>query len=224
MHAKYLTLLALSSVALGQDWLEDAMMRWSRQRPSDLPAPTGVSDDVPTLDEWIDSQDSSDIPVATGVSGSSDSAGSSSSSSSSSSSDSDSDSDSDSSSSNGDLYGIPNSIASEIASAVPSSVLSDLANPSSLSSMYSEIQDGNYPAWATDIPDDVWDYFESAYGVDARPTGGSDSSSSDDDEDSQSSGNGNGSGGDDDAAGMLSPSVFASVVGAFGVLGVALAL
>ncbi|KAL5050927.1 hypothetical protein BDW71DRAFT_171893 [Aspergillus fruticulosus] len=219
MHAKYLTLLAISSVALGQDWLDDAMD--ALESTTDLAAPTGVSDDVPTLDEWIDSQESSDIPVATGIAGSSDSS-SSSTSSSSSSSDSDSDSDS-SSSSDGDLYGIPNSIASEIASAVPSSVLSDLANPSSLSSMYSEIQDGNYPAWATDIPDDVWDYFESAYGVDARPTGGSDSSSGDD-EDSQSSGNGNGSGGDDDAAGMLSPSVFASVVGAVGVLGVALAL
>jgi hypothetical protein len=89
--------------------------------------------------------------------------------------------------------------------------------------MYSEIQEGNYPAWATDLPDDVWDYFESAYGVDARPTGGSDSSSGDD-EDSQSSGGESGSGGDGDGAGMLSPSVFASVVGAFSVLGLALAL
>ncbi|KAL6231572.1 hypothetical protein BDW75DRAFT_38667 [Aspergillus navahoensis] len=219
MHAKYFTLLALSSVALAQDWLEDAMD--ALESTTDLPAPTGVSDDVPTLEEWMDSSDSSDIPVATGISGSSDSS-SSSSSSTSSSADSDSDSDS-SSSSDGNLYGIPNSIVSEIASAVPSSVLADLANPTSLSSMYSEIQDGNYPAWATDIPDDVWDYFESAYGVDARPTGGSDSSG--DDEKSQSSGNGNASGGgDDDAAGMLSPSVFASVMGAVGVLGVALAL
>ncbi|KAL4747531.1 hypothetical protein BDW72DRAFT_196674 [Aspergillus terricola var. indicus] len=210
MHAKYLTFLALSSMALGQDWLDDAMD--ALESTTDLPVPTGVSDDVPTLDEWMESQDSSDIPVATGISSSS-----------SSSSDSSSDSDSDSSSTK-DLYGMPNSIASEIISAVPTSVLSDLANPSSLSSMYSEIQDGNYPAWATDLPDDVWDYFESAYGVDARPTGGSDSSSGDDDEDSQSSGSGNGSGGDGDGAGMLSPSVFASVVGAVGVLGLALAL
>ncbi|KAL4737649.1 hypothetical protein BDV11DRAFT_206570 [Aspergillus similis] len=214
MHAKYFTLLALSSMALGQDWLDDAMD--ALESTTDLPAPTGVSDDVPTLDEWIQSEGSSDIPVATGIS-------SSSSSSSDSSSDSsfDSDSDSDSDSSTKDLYGMPSSIISEIASAVPTSVLSDLANPSSLSSMYSEIQDGNYPAWATDIPDDVWDYFESAYGIDARPTGGSDSSSGDDENgDSQSSG----SGGDDDGAGMLSPSVFASVVGAVSVLGLALAL
>ncbi|KAL4813788.1 hypothetical protein BDW67DRAFT_187378 [Aspergillus spinulosporus] len=210
MHAKYLTFLALSSMALGQDWLDDAMD--ALESTTDLPAPTGVSGDVPTLDEWIESQDSSDIPVATGLS---EITGSSSSS---------SDSDSDSASSTKDLFGIPSSIASEIVSALPSSVLSDLANPSSLSSMYSEIQDGNYPAWATDLPDDVWDYFESAYGVDARPTGGSDSSSDNEDGDSQSSGGDSGSGGDGDGAGMLSPSVFASVVGAVSVLGLALAL
>ncbi|KAL3433553.1 hypothetical protein BDV09DRAFT_171670 [Aspergillus tetrazonus] len=206
MHAKYLTFLALSSMAMGQDWLEDAMD--ALESTTDLPAPTGVSGDVPTLDEWIESQDSSDIPVATGISGSSSS--------------SDSDSDSDSASTK-DIPEMPSSIISEIISAVPSTAYSDLTNPTSLSSIYSEIQDGNYPAWATDLPDDVWDYFESAYGVDARPTGGSGSSSGD--EESQSSGgDDSGSGGDDDGAGMLSPSVFTSVVGAVSVLGLALAL
>ncbi|KAL4758338.1 uncharacterized protein BDW70DRAFT_141977 [Aspergillus foveolatus] len=210
MHAKYLTLLALSSMALGQDWLEDAMD--ALESTTDLPVPTGVSGDVPTLDEWIESQDSSDIPVATGISGSS-----------SSSSDSDSDSGTDSSSTKG-IFEMPSSIVSEIMSAVPSSALSDLTNPTSLSSIYSEIQDGNYPAWATDLPDDVWDYFESAYGVEARPTGGSGSSSGGDEESQSSGGDDSGSGGDGDGAGMLSPSVFASVVGAVSVLGLALAL
>jgi hypothetical protein len=81
------------------------------------------------------------------------------------------------------------------------------------------------------LPDDVVDYLETAFNVDtgAFPTGSSSSGGDDDDESSNSnsnsnSNNNNNGGGDDDAAGMLSPSVLASVVGAVGVLGVALAL
>jgi hypothetical protein len=82
----------------------------------------------------------------------------------------------------------------------------------------------------TDLPDDVVDYLETAFNVDtgAFPTGSSSSGGDDDDDESSSSNsnsnNNSNGGGDDDAAGMLSPSVLASVVGAVGVLGVALAL
>lgn len=113
--------------------------------------------------------------------------------------------------------------------------------------------DGHPPAWAAELPDGLKDYIASAWDVELpESTGSSDSSSSSDDDDSSSSSSSSGpsetnssgdddssnssddsssddssdnSGGDEDgAAGMLNPSVLASVVGAVGVLAVAVAL
>ncbi|CEL02061.1 hypothetical protein ASPCAL01636 [Aspergillus calidoustus] len=227
MHAKLLTLLAIAPLALGQDWLDDAMD--ALESTTDYPVPTG-SADAPTLDDYLDNSDIfDDIETTNDFGSNSDSQDSSSSSSSSSSdfsSSSDDTSSSDSSSGSSSDFenifaSIPSSIISELATAIPPSVLQELATPASLSSIMSEIADGNYPAWVTDLPDDVSNYLESAGA--AFPTGSSSgdesSSNSNNNNDNNSSG-----GGDDDAAGMLSPSVLASVVGAVGVLGVALAL
>ncbi|KAL3473869.1 hypothetical protein BJX99DRAFT_232887 [Aspergillus californicus] len=222
MHAKYLTLLALSALALGQDWYDDAMD--ALESTTDIPKPTG-STDAPTLDEWLDDSDYlDDIDTTNDFGSSDDSSSSASPTSSSSSSDSSSDDLDTGDSDSADMFGdIPSSILTELATAIPTSVLEELATPASASSLYSEIQAGDYPAWVTDLPDDVRGYLESAWGVDteAIPTGSSSSSSSSSDDDSSNSSN-NDSG--EDAAGMLSPSVFGSIVGAVGVLAVALAL
>ncbi|KAL3466949.1 hypothetical protein BJX64DRAFT_204730 [Aspergillus heterothallicus] len=222
MHAKFLALLAVAPLALGQDWFDDAMDALE----SSGPVPTDV--DAPTLDDYLEDSDIfDDIDTTNDFSSDSDSDDTSFSSS--------SDSEDDSSSIDNIFADIPSSIISELATAIPASVLQELATPASLSSIANEISAGNYPAWVTDLPDDVVDYLETAWGVDtgAFPTGSSSSSSSDDEEDSNSSSSNSNSNrptsggddtGDDDAAGMLSPSVFASVVGAVGVLGIALAL
>ncbi|KAL2819555.1 hypothetical protein BDW59DRAFT_165008 [Aspergillus cavernicola] len=226
MHAKYLTLLTLSSAALGQDWLSDAYDALSAT--TDYPTPTGLSGDN-TLDEYLDDNDYlEDLDVTNDFGDSDDSSDDDSSSSSSPTSSSSSSDDSD------NMFGdIPSSILTELATAIPSSVLQELATPASLSSLYSEVADGNFPAWVTDLPDDVRDYLESAWDVDtsAIPTGSassddedSSSSSSSDDDNNDNNNNSNSNGDNEDAAGMLSPSVMASFVGAVGVLGLALAL
>ncbi|KAL2826760.1 hypothetical protein BJY01DRAFT_255895 [Aspergillus pseudoustus] len=220
MHAKFLALLAIAPLALAQDWLDDAMDALE----STGPVPTDSAGDAPTLDDYLENSDIYDDIETTNDFGSDDTSSSSSSSSTSS----DSSDDTSDSSDYGNILGnVPSSIISELATAIPPSVLQDLATPASVSSLMSEIADGNFPAWVTDLPDDVKDYLETAWGATTLPTGSS--SSSDDDSSSNSNSNSNSnsssSGGDDqDAAGMLSPSILASVVGAVGVLGVALAL
>ncbi|OJJ56126.1 hypothetical protein ASPSYDRAFT_34126 [Aspergillus sydowii CBS 593.65] len=242
MHAKYISFLALSSVALAS-------------QPTNLPR---GYDDVPSLDDWMAEHDTDSIATTTFGSGSF--------STSSSSSDSSSDSSFDSSSSSGDddtveFAGIevPKSIISEIQD-LPPSLSSKLTDPTEVSSAYKAALDGHPPAWAAELPDGIKDYIGEAWGVELPESTGSSSSSSgsisdddddssstssssggsgsnsssdqgssnssgddDDDEDSNSSSD-NGGGDNDGAAGMLNPSVLASVVGAVGVLAVAVAL
>ncbi|KAL4912973.1 hypothetical protein BDW62DRAFT_193471 [Aspergillus aurantiobrunneus] len=192
MHAKYLAILALSSIALAQD--------------------------VPTLDEWIDENGgSSDIEVTDDILGSSDSTSSSSPSTYTSSPSADDEETSGSGSSGlAGLEDIPNSVMTQLATAIPTSVLQELATPASIASLSSQVMEGNYPAWVTDLPDDAREYIESAWSEAAGTTSAPSSGGNGDEE--SSSGDGEG------AAGMLSPSVFASVFGAVGVLAVALAL
>ncbi|KAL4868442.1 hypothetical protein BDV12DRAFT_197314 [Aspergillus spectabilis] len=230
MHAKFLALLALSSVALSQDWLDDAM-----DALDDLPAPTGVGDDVPTLDDWLEDSDYLDDIDVTNDFGSSDddnTSSGSSSSSISSSNDEDSD-DSDDSFSGSFGLDIRSSILTQLATAIPTSALQELATPASLSSLYSAAQEGDYPAWVTDLPSDVRDYLETAWDVnlDAVPTGSAGDDDDDDDDSSSNNNNNNNNSNDDDdddgegdGAGMISPSVLGSIVAAAGVLAVALAL
>ncbi|KAL4944131.1 hypothetical protein BDV06DRAFT_220601 [Aspergillus oleicola] len=231
MHVKYLALIALSSAAVAQDWYEDAMDALE----SNTPVPSGVSDDVPTLDEYMDDHPSG-IDVTNDFGSSSDdsntlddTSSSSSSSGSTSSYDDDEDEDS-SSSSSGTFGGVPDDIASQLVSAIPPSVISEIMNPTSLASLQSEVENGNFPAWATDLPDDVKDYLETEWDVEVPAAATSSVSSGDDDvDDSNSDSNSNSDSSNDrdddqDGAGMLSPSVFGSIVGAAGVLAVALAL
>ncbi|KAL4805640.1 hypothetical protein BDV18DRAFT_160545 [Aspergillus unguis] len=232
MHAKYLP-VALAVMAMAEASTFKAAGGLSKR--------TAVSDDVPTLDEWIDDRPTESPDVTSGFGIDSDSSSSSSSSFGSSYDDDDDDYFSSSSSSgassgydddtlDGTLGSIPSDIASQLSSALPPSVISEIANPTSLSSIYSEVQEGHYPSWATDLPSDVREYLEDEFDVDlsAVPTDGptngdpdvgSDEDGDDDGDDRQGSRDD-----DEDAAGMLAPSVLASVVGAVSVLGLALAL
>ncbi|KAI9368371.1 hypothetical protein BJX61DRAFT_537306 [Aspergillus egyptiacus] len=220
MHAKYLTLLGLSSAALAQDWLEDAMD--AAESYSNMPAPTGSSD-MPTLDEYLsDSDYMDDIQTTTfGGGGGSDSFPTSAPTSSSfpdMNLNGPGGSDSDMPNYGGMFSDIPSSIITDIMNAVPSTFAAEMTNPASVSSFYSAMQEGNYPAWVTDLPEEARDYFESA--AEAAPTGngGSDNEGEGGDE-----GEGEGEG-PDDAAGMVTPSVLASMLGALGVMAVAIAL
>ncbi|KAL4952194.1 hypothetical protein BDW69DRAFT_168282 [Aspergillus filifer] len=229
MHVKYLALLALSSATVAQDWYEDAMDALE----SNAPVPGGVSDDVPTLDQYMDDQPS-DIETTNDFGSSSSNGDDSSSSYSSSGSSSgssfstdDEDEDLSSSSESGTFGGVPQDIASQLISALPPSVISEIMDPTSLASLQSQVEEGNYPAWVTDIPDDVKDYLQTAWDVEvpAAATSGAGSGDSDDrDDDNSDSDSSNDSGDDEDAAGRVSPSVLGSIVGAAGVLAVALAL
>ncbi|KAL4923534.1 uncharacterized protein BDV17DRAFT_235142 [Aspergillus undulatus] len=221
MHLKYLALFALASGALAQDWLDDAMD--ALESTTDLPNATNVPDDVPTLEEFME-DNPTDIETTNDFGGSSDDSLSSSSSSSMSSSSSNSvDEEEDDSDSLGTLGGVPSDIVSQVISAVPPSVISEIMNPTSLSSLQSEVAEGKFPAWATDLPPDVKDYLETAWDVEVPKVTDAPSSGGDDNDSDSDSGNSNDDD-DEDAAGMVSPSVFASVLGAVGVLAVALAL
>ncbi|KAL2871678.1 uncharacterized protein BJX67DRAFT_167207 [Aspergillus lucknowensis] len=222
MHAKFLALLAVSPLALGQDWYDDAMDALASQTESGGAIPTGDN----SLDQYLDDSDYlDDIDTTNDFGSDSDDSSSSDDSFDFGSDDSSSSSSADDSSDSnlGPLTDIPSSILSQIQTALPPSVFQELATPASLSSLYSEVQEGHLPSWATDLPPDVRDYLESAWDVDvpAGPTGGSNSQGGDDEQSSSGSDN---EGADGDAAGMISPSVLASMLGAVGVLGVALAL
>ncbi|KAB8236276.1 hypothetical protein ETB97_011536 [Aspergillus alliaceus] len=65
----------------------------------------------------------------------------------------------------------PPSIMSVIMTAVPASYLEGLSNPSSRSSMFSEISAGHYPDWYKSLPGDVKTYISTAYQTDAKATG-----------------------------------------------------
>lgn len=55
---------------------------------------------------------------------------------------------------------VPSSLQIAIMTAVPASVIIDLMNPVAQSSMQSEFQAGNTPAWYTSMPADVQSWFE----------------------------------------------------------------
>ncbi|KAJ5359059.1 uncharacterized protein N7496_011472 [Penicillium cataractarum] len=73
----------------------------------------------------------------------------------------------------------PPSIESVLATAIPPSYLSQLANPTAASSIISEIQHGHYPSWYQDLPSSVKAWITSHYmtGSTAAATGGSSGSS-----------------------------------------------
>ncbi|KAJ5574975.1 hypothetical protein N7450_008874 [Penicillium hetheringtonii] len=62
----------------------------------------------------------------------------------------------------------PASIQSVLITAIPSSYLSDLADPSARSSMFNEIANGHYPQWYQDLPSNVKSWVSEHY----EPTGG----------------------------------------------------
>ncbi|KAE8145454.1 hypothetical protein BDV25DRAFT_164659 [Aspergillus avenaceus] len=65
----------------------------------------------------------------------------------------------------------PSSIMSILLTAIPVSYLNELSNPSSRSSMFSEISAGHYPDWYKSLPGDVKTYISTAYQTDAKATG-----------------------------------------------------
>ena len=62
----------------------------------------------------------------------------------------------------------PASIQSVLITAIPSSYLSHLADPSARSSMFNEIANGHYPQWYEDLPSSVKSWVSEHY----EPTGG----------------------------------------------------
>lgn len=91
----------------------------------------------------------------------------------------------------------PASIESVLATAVPASFLSQMANPSAASSVYKEIKDGHYPSWYKELPSSVKDWLSTHY-VDATAT--ATGAAATDDSGSSSGGGRKGKGGDTDAA------------------------
>ncbi|RHZ56292.1 uncharacterized protein CDV56_108032 [Aspergillus thermomutatus] len=82
-----------------------------------------------------------------------------------------------------DLLGsVPSSILAVVATAIPASFISAMANPTSVSSIVSEIEAGTYPAWYSSLPDSVKAWATSAalaeLGADATATATGDSESS----------------------------------------------
>ncbi|EAW08962.1 uncharacterized protein ACLA_099060 [Aspergillus clavatus NRRL 1] len=79
----------------------------------------------------------------------------------------------------------PSSILNVLATAVPSTWIAAMANPTSVSSIVNDIEHGTYPAWYSSLPESVKAWATSAalgdLGVEATatPSAGSDSSSSD---------------------------------------------
>lgn len=73
----------------------------------------------------------------------------------------------------------PPSIESVLATAIPPSYLSQLANPTAASSIFSEIHNGHYPSWYQDLPGSVKAWITSHYatGNAAVATGSSSGSS-----------------------------------------------
>lgn len=121
----------------------------------------------------------------------------------------------------------PPSIASVLITAVPSSYMSQLANPSARSSLINDIQHGHYPSWYNDLPNSVKQWISTNYasmtGAAATATGNSGSGSGSKGSDSQGPASSSSSQGAA-AAPAATGAIAASIVGAAGVLGIALAL
>jgi hypothetical protein len=126
----------------------------------------------------------------------------------------------------------PPSIVSVLVTAVPPSFYSSLEDPASRSALFHSIQDGDYPQWYKDLPGSVKSWLSTAYATgaaataahaDATTTGGSSSPTG-----SSGSGSGSGSGaaGSSTSEGLAAPTgaVAMSLMGAAGVLGLAIAL
>ncbi|GIJ81822.1 hypothetical protein Asppvi_000325 [Aspergillus pseudoviridinutans] len=119
----------------------------------------------------------------------------------------------------------PPSIASVLITAVPSSYMSELANPSVRSSLINDIQHGHYPSWYSALPNSVKQWISTNYAsmtaAAATATAKSGSGSGSNGSGSQSSASSASSQG---AAPAATGSIAASIVGAAGILGLALAL
>lgn len=68
---------------------------------------------------------------------------------------------------------IPASIESVIATAVPQSFLSQMADPTAASSIVNEIEHGHYPSWYEDLPSSVKSWLQSHYAGEAGSSGSS---------------------------------------------------
>ncbi|KAF7131238.1 hypothetical protein CNMCM5793_004288 [Aspergillus hiratsukae] len=118
----------------------------------------------------------------------------------------------------------PPSIASVLITAVPSSYMSQLADPTVRSSLMNDIKQGHYPDWYTDLPNSVKQWLSTNYatmtGAMATATGnsGSDSGSNEGGASSSSSQ------GAAPAAPAPTGAIAFSIAGAAGILGLALAL
>ncbi|RLM00498.1 hypothetical protein CFD26_108499 [Aspergillus turcosus] len=119
----------------------------------------------------------------------------------------------------------PPSIASVLITAVPSSYMAQLANPSVRSSLIHDIQQGHYPDWYTDLPNSVKQWISTNYasmtGAMATTTSNSGSGSG---SGSGSNGGGASSSSSQGAAPAATGAIAFSIAGAAGVLGLALAL
>ncbi|CEO58932.1 hypothetical protein PMG11_03624 [Penicillium brasilianum] len=109
----------------------------------------------------------------------------------------------------------PPSIESVLATAIPPSYLSQLANPTAASSIISEIQHGHYPSWYQELPSSVKAWITSHYGTGntAVATGASSGSSG-------SSGSGGATHGNAASTGLLAT----GFMGAVAILAVAVML
>lgn len=111
----------------------------------------------------------------------------------------------------------PPSILSVLETAVPTSVLGQLGDPSARASLISEIQAGSTPGWIQSLPPDVKSYLSTAYAASATPTGSSSA---------QATASTTGSQGATSTGGAAAPTgaIAASLAGAAGILGLAIAL
>ncbi|KAJ5728986.1 uncharacterized protein N7483_003494 [Penicillium malachiteum] len=64
----------------------------------------------------------------------------------------------------------PPSIESVLATAIPASFLSEMSNPSAVSSVVSEIQHGNFPTWYQQLPGSVKSWLMEHYATGSMPT------------------------------------------------------
>ncbi|KAJ5727814.1 hypothetical protein N7493_005634 [Penicillium malachiteum] len=64
----------------------------------------------------------------------------------------------------------PASIESVLATAIPASFLSEMSNPSAVSSVVSEIQHGNLPTWYQNLPGSVKSWLMEHYATGSMPT------------------------------------------------------
>ncbi|KAE8376544.1 hypothetical protein BDV26DRAFT_265273 [Aspergillus bertholletiae] len=120
----------------------------------------------------------------------------------------------------------PSSIMSVLMTAVPATLIQDLGNPASQSSFISEISAGHLPDWYKSLPGDVKTYLSTAYITDAKATGAQKTG----DSTATSGPKATGSSGSDsksstsEAGAAPTGAIAASLAGAAGILGLAIAL